>query len=67
MVFFGRLGIHEVIPFAGDLSQAYCAGASTQQLRQQALALGHLNLLSAGLIQVHQGLISEFELHRQIQ
>ena len=65
--FFGRLGIHEVIPFAGDLAQAYCAGASTPQLRQQALSLGHLNLLSAGLTQVHQGLISEVELHRQIQ
>jgi type IV pilus assembly protein PilB len=65
--FFGRLGIHEVIPFTGELVQAYCDGASTQQLRQRAKELGYLNLLSAGLLQVSNGSISEAELYRQIQ
>jgi len=65
--FFGRLGIHEVIPFSGELAQAYCDGASTQQLRQRAKGLGYLNLLAAGLLQVKHGYISEAELYRQIQ
>nr|WP_084155813.1 type IV-A pilus assembly ATPase PilB [Halomonas halocynthiae] len=62
----GRLGIYEVFPIDGDLSQQIMAGASAKELAEAARRQGHLSLQRSAVDNALLGLTSLAEIHRVI-
>jgi type IV pilus assembly protein PilB len=60
----GRLAVHEIMPVSDEIERMTVTGASSQELRAQAVAEGMLSLRIDGLAKAAQGLTSIVEVLR---
>ncbi|HUT51864.1 MAG TPA: type IV-A pilus assembly ATPase PilB [bacterium] len=60
----GRIGIYEVMPIRGDISEFILAGATPSELKREAMRRGMRTMRQAGLVKVSQGITTLGEITR---
>jgi type IV pilus assembly protein PilB len=60
----GRIGIYEVMPIRGDISEFILAGATPSELKREAMRRGMRTMRQAGLVKVSQGITTLEEITR---
>lgn len=63
---FGRIGIHEVLPFSNAMAQAFEHHSSVIEITQYAKSIGFEDMHSAGMRHVAHGRITQSELETQV-
>ena len=60
----GRTGIFEVLPLSDEIRMQILKGASTSEIRQQAMREGMLPLIKDGMLKVKAGITTPSEVLR---
>ena len=64
--YFGRIGVFEVLSITEDLRKLILTGASSDELRAQAIRDGMVTIRHDGMIKVKQGITTPYEVLRSV-
>ena len=64
--YLGRVGVFEVLTLTGELRQLLISGATTDQIRAQAIEDGMVSLMRDGMLKVKEGMTTVSEVLRNV-